>query len=199
MSAVIEAANEAFNGGGFFDLDAERTGKQAEILGDLVECHGANRREAEELLGSIGSRSRGRLLARLWDAGMGSYDWWRLVRDNWTVCDDLFAVAEDMREIIGEAEPRELFWAMTPYERKAWRALPGTLMVYRGCCDHNRDGLSWSLSRKVAEKFATLHPNKSPLLLAGTVSKHSVFLKTCRKEREVVAPHVTVIAQFPAA
>lgn len=203
MSALIEAANEAFSGKGFFDLDTERTGKQAEILGDLVEFHGANRREAEELLASVGSKSCGRLLIRLWDAGMGNYDWWRLLRDNWSGCDDLANVVEGMREIIGEAEPRELLWAMTPYERKTWRALPDTLTVYRGCYDHNRDGLSWSLSRKVAERFTTLqryhHTDESSLLLTGTVSKHSVFLKTDRHEREVVAPHVAVIAQFPAA
>ena len=195
MSALIEAVGEAIRGMSF---DAECTGEKARILSELAEWHGFNLEEGSLLLNLAGNMSRGRMLNLLFPI-MPPRGWWRLLRGNWTGCDDLFVVVDDMREIIGEAEPRELLWAMTPYERKVWRALPDTLTVYRGCYDHNRDGLSWSLSRKVAEKFITTfdryhHPDKSPLLLTGTVSKHSVFLKTGRKEREVVAPHVTVMA-----
>lgn len=194
MTVLIDRAVEAMRS---MDLDAERTGRMAEVLGDQAELHGVDVDEADHLLMMAGSLSRGRLLVRLWPA-MRSRDWWGLLRTNWTCCDDLAAVADDMRDIINDASVPDLMLAMTPYERKVWRGLPETITVYRGCYDHNRDGLSWSLSRKVAERFTTLsryhHADKTPLLLTGTVSKTSVFVKTDRKEREVVSPFVSEVA-----
>ncbi|MDN5780526.1 MAG: hypothetical protein L0H23_00645 [Luteimonas sp.] len=183
-------------------FEEERRGITAEALGDLAEHHGLiNRNDAQYLLNLAGSMSRGRLLNRLWTL-TGSDDWWRLVRDNWTECDDLCLASSEMREIFAEANPSDLLLAMTPYERSVWRALPDTFTVYRGCYDHNRDGLSWSLSRKVAERFPALaryhHPSKQALLLTGAVSRHHVFVKTARREREVVVPYVVGAAQLPS-
>jgi hypothetical protein len=42
---------------------------------------------------------------------------------------------------------------MNRAERATYDSLPELLTVYRGCFTHNKEGMSWSLDRKVAEKF----------------------------------------------
>jgi hypothetical protein len=50
---------------------------------------------------------------------------------------------------------------MTPDELKKYRSLPGTVTVYRGCGEKNEAGLSWSLSKETARRFARTW-NKPP-------------------------------------
>ena len=72
----------------------------------------------------------------------------------------------------------------------AVKGLPATMTVYRGQSADASPGLSWTLDRKVAERFARGHrgmklPN--PVVLEITVSRDDVALFiTDRDEAEVV-------------
>lgn len=196
MNTLIEAAHAALLEIPSLERwKAECYGLNAEILGDLAEEHGFTVEDADDLLCLAGSKSRGRLLMRL-ESSMRLDDWMRLVCNNWTACDDLAAVRNEMAEIFANMPPKCLRLTMTPKERKALRALPEAITVYRGCYEHNRDGLSWSLSKAIAEEFVTKnryrHDDKQALLLIGSVNRDRVFLKLDREELEIVSANVAV-------
>jgi hypothetical protein len=46
---------------------------------------------------------------------------------------------------------------MESAEADAYRALPDRLTIYRGCCERNLLGASWSLERETAARFPLLH------------------------------------------
>ena len=43
---------------------------------------------------------------------------------------------------------------MSEEDRKTFECLPETLTIYRGCNSHSKHGLSWTLDKAVAERFA---------------------------------------------
>jgi hypothetical protein len=76
---------------------------------------------------------------------------------------------------------------MSPRERAAFKALPAAVKCFRG--GERSDvmkGVSWSLSRVVAERFARLAV-KEPVLVSATVEKSGAFaVKLDRAEAELV-------------
>ena len=94
-----------------------------------------------------------------------------------------------MRSILG-ALPCPTLDAMDAVERRYLGSLPESIEIWRGCCNLNRDGLSWTTKRKKAEWFATrnhiLH-RRIPELLRGTVNRDDIlFVKVARREFEIV-------------
>ena len=75
----------------------------------------------------------------------------------------------------------------------------GELTVYRGCYDCNRDGLSWSLSERIARGFPTLNRYRRegdvPLILVGKTDPKRAVLKTDRKEQELICADVRVTSE----
>lgn len=71
---------------------------------------------------------------------------------------------------------------------KAYNSLPDTFTVYRGCHGFNEDGVSWSLDREVAEKFAiNMAIDGKRMLLEGVVHKNDIVAYyTGRHEAEIV-------------
>lgn len=89
------------------------------------------------------------------------------------------------------SEERTIAAMMATQERRLLHDLPDEFVVWRGCYRQNRDGLSWSMHKHVAEKFPFLHAyrvdTKRPLLLRGLINKRQVIaLKAGRKESEVI-------------
>ena len=81
---------------------------------------------------------------------------------------------------------------MTDEELEAYAALPDVVTIYRGCYKANKWGLSWSLSRQVAEEFPTLlryrRDGEQPLLVTAKIMKTDVVaVKMDRGEQEVIA------------
>ena len=80
---------------------------------------------------------------------------------------------------------------MSSDKRVAMQALPDVITIYRGCYDHNRQGLSWTLDRDIAMRFAGQlnrysHQGKTPMILSARIRKIGTFLKLDRDEQEVV-------------
>ena len=79
---------------------------------------------------------------------------------------------------------------MNEEELKVYNALPEEVTVYRGVTSNNLDGveaLSWSLSPKKAEWFATRFPSIKGRVYSATISKYDIFAYINeRNEEEVI-------------
>lgn len=134
---------------------------------------------------------------------MSAADWWRLLGHEWSSCDNIATYKERLRAYLLKANASNLRVMMRWHERRALGYLPHTVTVYRGCYGVNRDGLSWTLCREVAARFATLNrykrPGDSPLILTGTVERERMVLKLDRKEREAICAAVQVTDEHEIA
>lgn len=77
-------------------------------------------------------------------------------------------------------------------DRISLTKLPDPLMVYRGCCEHNQPGFSWTIDRQRAEHFAAFsqgHLKASRRIIVSGKIAHSRILAyiTERDEEEIVA------------
>ena len=127
---------------------------------------------------------------------MSAPDWWRLLGNEWSVCDNIAAHRHQLRLILIKANPTNRRAMMCTDELQALAAMPDEITVYRGCYENNRDGLSWSLSPEIAASFPTLNrysrKNETALLLTGKANKADVVLSFGRNEREVICPIVRI-------
>lgn len=121
--------------------------------------------------------------------GFGS-DWFRLLGQYWSVCDNLWRSRALLRPILADAPREQLAAMMTSEERAALTALSERITVYRGCYRINRSGLSWTLDRNVAERFPRLmrysRPGDQPLLLTAVAPRERAVLKLDRDEAEII-------------
>jgi len=119
-----------------------------------------------------------------------SPDWFQLLGEHWSTCDNIYRWRTALRRILSEATRDQLDAMMTSEERTALAVLPPRITVYRGCYRVNRAGLSWSLDRACAETFPTLmryaRHGEQPLLLTAVVPRASVVLKLDRREAEII-------------
>lgn len=83
---------------------------------------------------------------------------------------------------------------LPPEEREVLTALPDVVEVFRGCCESNSQGWSWTLSDTIALKFANALPvDEQPLVVEGLVSKIDILAYlNARNEQEVVTDPDTV-------
>jgi len=119
---------------------------------------------------------------------MNDAAWYRLLGEEWSGCDNICTCIETL---IMEftTSPLPIRNMMTPAERKAYDALPEEITVYRGCGEHNIQGLSWSVRRQIAERFPFLsrYQVQEPLLVTVKVNKADVVaVKLDRDEAELI-------------
>lgn len=82
---------------------------------------------------------------------------------------------------------------MTARESDALSRMPEELTVYRGCCEDNVTGASWSLSRSIARGFWY---GRVRLLVTGRVRKRDIIaLKLWGGEQEVISLNVRVVGR----
>ena len=121
--------------------------------------------------------------------------WLRVLGENWTICDNISQFSMELRMALdGSGTIYEL---MTRTERRRFDQLPDVVTIYRGCGEHNQDGLSWSLDKAVAEKFPFMmrYQAKHPLLVTATVEKEDIIaLKTGASESEVITLHPNAVS-----
>ena len=125
-------------------------------------------------------------------------EFWTLLRDTWIMY-ELVYIEELiwMRLFTSKRGERDLL--MTPLARRTFQRFPDMLTVWRGC-DRNfiKSGLSWTLNRKVAQKFAhgmaSLTRTKiDGVLLTGKCKKTDIFAYfTDRKESEIIVESAKV-------
>ncbi len=126
-------------------------------------------------------------------------EYWDTVRNIWTGSELLSDYGSLWRFILSARITRDLL--LTPYNRQLlWTKLPSEVTIYRGFSVCYQDGLSWTLSRKIAEFFAeysadgtrrcSLFGSQSdavPQIVTGQCQRRDIIaLFSDRKEREVV-------------
>jgi hypothetical protein len=128
-------------------------------------------------------------------------DWWRLLGEFWTACDNIAQHAEELRPLLARASAKNIAAMMKKGELARRDSLPRTVTVYRGCYGVNAAGLSWSLNQEVAARFPTLsryrREGDTPLLVTGRVSRTRAVLKLDRSEDEMICSAVRVVDVRP--
>lgn len=83
-------------------------------------------------------------------------------------------------------------WLMTDEERGELSEMPDLITVFRGCREHNRDGLSWTTdpakAKWFAERFASSKEGGDCLIRVGEIRRlHVIAYLTSRGEEEILA------------
>jgi hypothetical protein len=125
---------------------------------------------------------------------MEPIDWMTLLGEEWSTCDNIGLSVDSLLDTpFADTQSKPGLWRdtmMNADERAIFEALPAQLTVYRGCYQNNKQGLSWSLKRELAERFPFLHryrQDDQALLVRATVSKSDVVaLKGDRGEAEII-------------
>lgn len=125
---------------------------------------------------------------------MAEDDFLRLLGEEWSGFDNIGNHIDDLSDsplfLIRGQEGVVKCEMMTPEEFAVFEALPDVITVYRGCYKPNKWGLSWSLSKTVAEQFPTLNRYRQdgqPLLVtAQAMKKNIIAVKLDRKESEII-------------
>jgi hypothetical protein len=92
----------------------------------------------------------------------------RQARDAWSFSLSSYADQEEWARLLYTVNPVDF---MRPEERKKFDALPDKFKIYRGFQRGCRNGLSWTLSEDIAEKFS----NFNLKLPKGKVRKRTVY------------------------
>ena len=108
----------------------------------------------------------------------------------WCVSDNICDFKDQLSQILGNASREELDLMMEPDELATLAKMPAIIKIYRGCYEHNQDGLSWTTDKAVAKRFTTMnrytHSNKIPLLLEDSIDSGRAVLKLEREEWEII-------------
>lgn len=134
---------------------------------------------------------------------MAAADWLVLLGEEWSGCDNIGEHiawdADDGEPSLWDTHFADLWdcpelrqHLMNEAERAAFAKLPDEFEIWRGCYAINRDGLSWTLDRNVAERFPLLNryrrDGEQALLVKARIRKSEcIALKLDRGEHEIVA------------
>lgn len=107
----------------------------------------------------------------------------------WSLFDNISAYSDELSGLFGVYD-----WPinalMDEDERAKLDGMPDEFVIYRGCYQHNKWGMSWTTNREVAERFPTLNRYKQdgqPLLVKARVKKCNVVaMKLDRDEDEII-------------
>jgi hypothetical protein len=137
-------------------------------------------------------------------------EYWTLLRHTWTMSEVMMS-RYMVWALLLNARRKTRHLMMTPKERARLDALPDPVTVYRGCGGPKYVGFSWTLSKKMAERFAVIACNPrrgmlapdlvgtTPTVIKGTVAKRNIVaLINDRKEQEIIAyPNRVKLLNFP--
>lgn len=113
-----------------------------------------------------------------------------IVHRTWTWSYNIWEHRDQWREILGGAR-RSLGSFTSPSDLNKLKLLSDPLTVYRGCCEKNQRGFSWTLDKQRAEYYAAFTQGwtkaKQRLIISGVVRKVDVIAYiTTRNEEEIV-------------
>lgn len=121
-------------------------------------------------------------------------DWLKLLGEEWSCCDNISLYKSTLAGFLKKPTPE----MMDEEEQRAFDQLPEVFTIYRGCYSKNKHGLSWTLSKEVAEKFPLYIRYRGrgiPLLVTAQVKKANVIaLKLDREEQEIITWQPKIIS-----
>jgi hypothetical protein len=114
----------------------------------------------------------------------GAKQYARKIRDAWSFCLCSYAEQSAWAKRLSDVHARDF---MLAGERRKFEKLPNEFIVYRGFQVRCREGLSWSLSRDVAEMFANLNEDlPKGKVVKRRVRKSEVFTLIDNDEQEII-------------
>lgn len=118
----------------------------------------------------------------------------------WTMSDNISIYRDEILDLFDAcSDVHALF--MSDEDKEKFDALPEEFTVYRGCDSlRNANGISYTLSRKIAERFPFLmrYHAPNPSVVVATVSKFECFgYKGGRGEKEIVVSPVCIERIIP--
>jgi len=116
---------------------------------------------------------------------------WRIVMDYWNVCDGTRAWRTIILDLLRVRSTECLAWQfLSDDDRRFFDTLSWPLTVYRGCGARYVRGISWTIDRTSAKKFALggrFPPPKNPVVATASIDLAGVFFVSAwRKESEIV-------------
>lgn len=115
-------------------------------------------------------------------------DYWKLLADIWIDSENIWQNLDSWTFLF--AHRKNPHAMMDADDLKLFEQLSdsSSILIFRGCKAHNREGLSWSLKRDVAEKFAERFDVEQDHMIAiGYCSKKDIIsLFVGRNESEIV-------------
>ena len=116
--------------------------------------------------------------------------------EEWSVCDNTGACRERLIAVFKSDTRVQVEQMMSDEERAARDALPATVTAWRGCYEHNKRGLSYSLKRDIAAKFPFLARFRDmglPVLVTVRMLRSRAVLKLDREEQELIVINPRII------
>jgi len=115
---------------------------------------------------------------------------WRVFAEAWTFSDDTWVYRSELLDQLSMTGPGEGVRYASPADQALMNSLPKRVQVFRGCSRPRIRGLSWTLDRQVALKFARGHgfiKMPDPVIVEALVPKEAIFtVFTERKESEIL-------------
>ncbi len=125
-------------------------------------------------------------------------DFWSIMSEIMIDTENRWQHASIISELLDSRRGRRSL--MDEDDRKVFDELPDEVTVYRGCQEvletwphHNREGMSWTLSKEKAEWFAKRFKREHSLVLTGVCQKEDIIAVLLgRGEEEVLIDPVDV-------
>ncbi len=118
-------------------------------------------------------------------------EWLQVLGEEWSGFDNISCHLDDLKDSPFGQTQGVLRDMMDADGLALYGSLPDITTIYRGCYKNNKWGISWSLSKEVAEKFPTQHRYKQPdqqaILVTAQVKKSQIkAILLDRQEQEVL-------------
>ncbi len=117
-----------------------------------------------------------------------SESFWYLFHEIWTNSESIFLHHQILNDMISEHWDIKRFDFLSDTELITYNKLKKKVQVWRGCCQHNVNGWSWTTERKTAEWFAHRFSigDAEPQLAVAIINKSDVIgLYMDRGEKEI--------------
>jgi hypothetical protein len=127
-------------------------------------------------------------------AELSHKEFWTQLSEVWTDSENIWQYLDYWRSLWNEERPSK-HHAMDASERKAFKRLPGEIVIFRGICEnHTVNGMSWTLDRDKAIWFATRNSGPHVLLTARAKQGDAHALLLARNENEIVIDQYEIVA-----
>ena len=122
---------------------------------------------------------------------LNNEDYWGVLFQLWIDSENIWQELDLWIELLKSDRAGKKKYFMDEDDKEKYKALPKKLTVYRGHRKHNKDGLSWTLSKEKARWFADKRGQTKDEETNGRVSqkiinKSEIFAYTDRREEKEI-------------
>jgi len=123
--------------------------------------------------------------------------WLATVGLNWSSFDNVWKYREELLSLFQGLTRKQFDLLMDEDEIRCLNKMPESIDIYRGCYEINKNGISWTTKREIAEEFTTLNryriDEETPLLLKATFPRSHAVLKLNRQEFEIIVTDLALL------